>query len=89
MESRELAAAMAKAAGIDLKLAQKALAAIAPTVLAQMKKGGRVRLGSLGTFRVHRQPARTYKDPKTHQMVNVPVRHTIKFSIARGKKIIE
>ena len=88
MDSRELAAVMAKAAGIDLKLAQKALAAIAPTVTAQLKKGGAVRLGSLGTFKRHKQPARSYKSTKTHQIVNVPQKFTVKFTVARGKKAL-
>lgn len=47
MDSRELAAAMARAAGIDLASAQKALAAIPATIQAELRRGGRVRLGSM------------------------------------------
>lgn len=88
MDSRELAAAMARAAKIDLASAQKALAAIPATIRAELKKGGSVRLGSMGTFRVHKQPARTYKDTRTGQIVSVPAKKTIKFNIARNKKTI-
>lgn len=88
MDSRELAAAMARAAGIDLASAQKALAAIPATVKAELGKGGSVRLGSMGTFRVYKQPARTYKDPRTKQIVSVPAKLTIRFNIARGKKTL-
>lgn len=88
MDSRELAAAMARAAGIDLASAQKALAAITATIKAELRKGGRVRLGSMGTFSVHKQPARTYKDPRTGKIVSVPAKLTTKFKVARGKKTI-
>lgn len=88
MDSRELAAAMARAAGIDLASAQKALAAIPATIQAELRRGGRVRLGSMGTFRVHQQPARKYKDPRTKEIVSVPQKLTIIFKIARNKKTI-
>ena len=88
MDSRELAAAMARAARIDLESAQKALAAIPATNQAELKKGGSVRLGSMGTFRVHKQPARTYKNPRTGEIVSVPAKLTIRFNIARKKKTI-
>ena len=88
MDSRELAAAMARAARIDLESAQKALAAIPATIQAELKKGGSVRLGSMGTFRVHKQPARTYKNPRTGEIVSVPAKLTTRFNVARNKKTI-
>ena len=88
MDSRELAAAMARAAGIDLASAQKALAAIPATIQNELRRGGSVRLGSMGTFRVYKQPARTYRDPRTGQTVSVPAKLTTRFNIARNKKTI-
>ena len=88
MDSRELAAAMARAAGIDLASAQKALAAIPATIQDVLRRRGSVRLGSMGTFSVHKQPARTYKDPRTGEIVSVPAKLTTKFKVARGKKKI-
>ena len=88
MDSRELAAAMARAAGIDLASAQKALAAIPATIQAELSRRGSVRLGSMGTFSVHKQPARKYKDPRTGEIVSVPAKLTTKFKVARGKKTI-
>lgn len=88
MDSRKLAAAMARAAGIDLASAQKALAAIPATIKAELRRGGSVRLGSMGTFRVHKQPARKYKDPRTGEIVSVPAKSKIRFNIARNKKTI-
>ena len=88
MDSRELAAAMARAAGIDLASAQKALAAIPATIKEQLRKGGSVRLGSMGTFRRHLQPERTYKDPRTKKIVQVPSKVTVRFNIARNKKTL-
>lgn len=88
MDSRELAAAMARAAGIDLASAQKALAAIPATIKAELSRRGSVRLGSMGTFSVHKQPARKYKDPRTGEIVLVPAKLTTRFKVARGKKTI-
>lgn len=88
MNSRELAQVMATAAGIELWRAQKALGAIAPAVVATCRKGGSVRLGSLGTFGVQRQHARTYKDLRTKQTVTVPQKMKIVFNIAQKKKHI-
>lgn len=89
MDSRELAAAMAKAAGIDMSMAKKALAAISQAIVSELRTGGTVRLGSIGTFKMHKQPARTYRHPKTGVQTHVPAKRTIKFQIARGKKQIK
>lgn len=88
MNSRELAQVMATAADIELWRAQKALGAIAPAVVENCRKGGTVRLGSLGTFAIKKQHARTYKDMKTGEIKNVPRRLSITFKIAQKKKHI-
>lgn len=86
MDSRELARKMAAAAGIEVPQAQKALAEIPRQVMAELRKGGNVRLGALGTFKAKKQKARRYRDIKTKQLVTVGFRIAVSFDPAKSKK---
>lgn len=88
MNSRELAIYAAKFAGIDIEKAQKVITAIAPAVVSITRKGGTVRLGSLGTFVSGRRKKFTYKDIKTGAIKTSPAKKVLKFKIARAKRDI-
>lgn len=88
MNSRELAIYAAKFAGIDIEKAQKVITAIPMAVVSVTRRGGTVRLGSLGTFAVGRRKKFTYKNIKTGAIVTAPAKKVLKFKIARAKKDI-
>lgn len=88
MNSRELAMAVARRANIDVQSARRAIEALAPTVWSQIKKGGRVRLGSLGTFKVKKVKGRTYRDPRTKEIKQYQdSRHLVFDAAAAYKKL--
>lgn len=68
MNSRELAFAVAQQTGVDWRTAQKCVGAIAPIVMNELRRGARVRLGSLGTFKSKRREPRPYRDRKTKEL---------------------
>lgn len=86
MNSRELARKMAAAAGIKEHQAMRALATIPREIKATLRLGGTVKLGELGTFKYHKQAARSYKHWKTGETIDVPQKFTMKFHPSRGNK---
>lgn len=89
MNSRELAYRMADAAGITQLQAKKALAEIPKAVADTVSKGGSVRLGTLGTFKIKKRAARKYRDKKTHQIVSVPAKRVIGFNMSSVGKLLK
>ena len=88
MNSRELAMAVARRANIDVQSARRAIEALAPTVWRQIEKGGRVRLGSLGTFKTKRVKGRTYRDPRTKEVKQYQDSNHLVFDAAAAYKKI-
>lgn len=68
MNSRDLAMEVARRANIDVQSARRAIEALAPTVWGEIRKGGSVRLGSLGTFKIKKVEGRTYRDVRTKEI---------------------
>lgn len=88
MNSRELAMAVARRANIDVQSARRAVEALAPIVSGQIRKGGRVRLGSLGTFKIKKVKGRTYRDPRTKEIKQYQdSRHLVFDAAAAYKKL--
>lgn len=71
MNKTELIAAVAEKAGITKKDADKAIAAFADTVIAELKKGEKIQMVGFGTFEVRNRPARTGINPRTKQPVAI------------------
>ena len=68
MNSRDLAMEVARRANIDVQSARRAIEALAPTVWGEIRKGGSVRLGSLGTFKIKKVEGKTYRDVRTKEI---------------------
>lgn len=86
MNSRELARSIAWAKNIEEKDALKTIYAIADNVTDTLRKGGSVRLGSLGTFKLVRKKPRSYVDVRTKQKVTAPAKFIIAFRPSRAKR---
>jgi DNA-binding protein HU-beta len=47
-----------------------------------MKKGQRLQLPSMGTFKVEKRSARVVRNPRTGAKLNVPAKKVVKFKAA-------
>ena len=72
MNKTELVAAMADAAGLSKKDAEKALKAFTDVVAEELKKDGKVQLVGFGTFEVSKRAAREGRNPQTGKTMSIP-----------------
>ena len=72
MNKSELIAAMAKKSGLSRKNCESALDAFVTATGDALKNGDKVHLVGFGTFEVKERAARTGRNPKTLEPVNIP-----------------
>jgi DNA-binding protein HU-beta len=82
MTKKELVNAIAADASISIKDAGKALNAFVGAFGKAMKKGERIQLPSLGTFKVEKRSAREVRNPRTGEKLKVPAKKVVKFKAA-------
>ncbi|HOS72065.1 MAG TPA: HU family DNA-binding protein [Bacteroidales bacterium] len=82
MTKKELVASIAKESGLTVKDSTKALNAFVASVGKAMKKGERLQLPGLGTFKVTKRSARVVRNPRTGAKLNVPAKKVVKFKAA-------
>jgi len=82
MTKKELVSSIAKKAGLSLKDANIALNAFISSFGEAMKKGQRLHLPSMGTFKVEKRSARVVRNPRTGAKLNVPAKKVVKFKAA-------
>lgn len=71
MNKTEFVAAIADKAGIAKKDAEKAVAAYADVVAAELKKGGKIQLVGFGTFETRKRAAREGINPLTKEKIKI------------------
>jgi DNA-binding protein HU-beta len=71
MNKTELVAAVAEKAGLNKKQAEAAVAAFTASVEDALKAGEKVQLIGFGTFEVKAKAARTCRNPKTGEAMQV------------------
>lgn len=71
MNKTELVAAIAAKAGISKKDADAALGAFSDSIIAEIKKGGKVQIVGFGTFEARQRAARTGINPQTKQQIKI------------------
>ena len=71
MNKTELVAAMAEAAEISKKDAEKALKAFTDVVADELKKGEKVQLVGFGTFEVSERAAREGRYPQSGEVMHI------------------
>ena len=86
MNKTELIAAMAEAAEISKKDAEKTLKAFTDVVADELKKGGKVQLVGFGTFEVSERPAREGRNPQTGQTMQIAASKAPKFKAGKALK---
>lgn len=86
MNKTELIEAMANKAGLTKKDAEKALNAFTDTVASAMKNGDKIQLVGFGTFEVSKRAARSGRNPRTGETVEIAASVTPKFKVGKALK---
>ncbi len=72
MNKAELIAAAAEKAGLSKKDTEKAFAAIIDTVTESLSAGEKVQVVGFGVFDIKNRPARTGRNPRTKETIEIP-----------------
>lgn len=79
MNKAELINAIAANSGLSKAASKKALDATIAAITDALKKGEKVSLIGFGTFGVAKRSARTGRNPKTQQVMQIPAKAVVKF----------
>jgi len=79
MNKTDLINAIASEAGLSKADAAKALNATMSAIAGAMKAGDKVALVGFGTFAPSERPARTGKNPRTGEVLEIPAKKVVKF----------
>jgi len=86
MNKAELIATIAEDAGISKVQAEKALGAFTGAVTATLKTGNKISLVGFGTFDVSARAARTARNPRTGDAIQVKAMNVPRFKAGKGLK---
>lgn len=86
MNKTELITALAAKAELSKKDAEKAVNAFVDVVSDAMKAGGKVQLVGFGTFESKDRPARTARNPRTGEAVEIAASKTVSFKVGKALK---
>ena len=80
MNKAELIAAVAAAAEISKKDAETAVTATLDTITTALKEGDKVQLVGFGSFEVKSRAARTGRNPRTGEQIDIPASYGVRIS---------
>lgn len=86
MNKTELIGEVAEKSGLTKKEAERALTAVLETVSAAMAAGDKVQLVGFGTFETKRREARTGRNPKTREAIEIPASTVPVFKAGKALK---
>ena len=86
MNKSQLIDAVALKSGMKKKEAELAVNAMTEAIVEAMKNGERVQLVGFGTFEVKSRDARTARNPKTGESIEVPASKHPAFSASKALK---
>ena len=86
MNKTELVEHIAKATDTSKAAAARSLDAMVDAVRKTLKKGGTVSLVGFGTFAVGKRAARTGRNPRTGEKIQIPASKQPKFKAGKGLK---
>lgn len=79
MNKTDLINAIAAESGLSKADATKALNATTAAIANALKSGDKVALVGFGTFATSERPARTGKNPRTGEVLEIPAKTVVKF----------
>lgn len=86
MNKSELIHAIADAANLSKADSEKALNAITNAITHELAKGGEVSVVGFGTFKVNERAARTGRNPKTGEAIEIAACKAPAFKAGKGLK---
>ncbi len=86
MNKSELVKAISEESGSTMKDAEKFLNAFIEIVTESMKNGEDIALIGFGTFSVAERTARTARNFRTKEIIDVPASKTVKFKVGKNLK---
>jgi DNA-binding protein HU-beta len=86
MNSSDLVAQVATATSMPKNAAEKAIAATFEAIAAALKSGDDVRIAGFGTFGVTKRSARTGRNPRTGETIEIAASSAAKFTPAKALK---
>ena len=86
MNKTELIAEVANKAGLSRKDAEKALGAVVETITEAVVKGDKVQLVGFGSFETKQRGARTGRNPKTKETIEIPATRVPVFKAGKALK---
>lgn len=86
MNKSELIMALAQKADLTKKDAEKALNAFVDVVTDALKAGEKVQLVGFGTFETKDRPARTARNPRTGEEIEIAASKTASFKVGKALK---
>ena len=86
MNKAELINAVAEAADVSKKDAEAVITAAVETITAALKEGEKVQLVGFGSFEVKKRAARTGRNPKTKEAIQIPASKVPVFKAGKALK---
>ena len=86
MNKAELIASVAEQAALSKKDAEKALNAVVVTISTALAEGEKIQLIGFGTFEVRAREARTGKNPRTGEVIEIAASKVPAFKAGRALK---
>ena len=86
MNKTELIAEVANKAVLSRKDAEKALGAVVETITEAVVKGDKVQLVGFGSFETKQREARTGRNPKTKETIEIPATRVPVFKAGKALK---
>lgn len=86
MNKADIVSAVAERAGLSKKDADKAVAAFTDVIAESLKSGEKVVLVGFGTFEVKERAARTGRNPRTKQEIQIPASKVPVFKAGKSLK---
>lgn len=86
MTKNELIAAVAEAAELTKKDAEKAVTATVDAITKALADGDKVSLVGFGTFEARKRPARTGRNPRTKETIEIPASTVPAFKAGKALK---
>ena len=86
MNKAELISAISANAGLSKKDSEKALTAMVDAVTCALAEGDKVQLVGFGIFDVKNRAARTGRNPKTKEVIDIPATKTPVFKAGKALK---
>ncbi|HLC15959.1 MAG TPA: HU family DNA-binding protein [Thermodesulfovibrionia bacterium] len=86
MNKADIISRMAEGAGITKAQADKAMDGLLEAIQNGLKDGGKVVFVGFGTFSVVERKARTGRNPRTGEVIQIPESKAVKFTPSEGLK---